>query len=432
GFNDTTSTPSNAPLNPLTANLTQYYKQCRISYIHIKTLQITWLDCQMLTLTYGKSVLSCFIVLIKPLYEGYVETAKVLLARGASVYISDKIENRANALTLKDLDSDDDGVNDDDGGNNYDNIEEEGKGDETAPHLKNDMAAKESKIPLVLFSLAVLECFCNPCLFTIGKMKDPNVRQAWRKKVALVETRVFKEDVFEKFGIGSKVHIIHGKLYNTGLLATNVLLSLNDGPFAIWRLKRKIHCYIVILPQIKGTRCENKRNYLDPSNEDKLLGDDSVTEWLRGLLGDVERTTIGCFANSIMTVHLIGFYNCSYIKYQDDDTTSHLLLLVTCYSEGEYSMHTTLDSLTSTDYSDKNKLLMVIAGGDITGSDNDKTTPEICEDLIELFNLSSFESPTPQSYLAVGESKKQHIIGYNCNGHHVPICFINKDGTPEG
>ncbi|CAG8744470.1 4365_t:CDS:2, partial [Funneliformis mosseae] len=135
--------------------------------------------------------------------------------------------------------------------------------DETAPHLKNDMAPKESKTPLVLFSLAVLACFCNPCLFTIGKMKDPNIlafglvnHRLWNK-----ETRVFKEDVFEKFGIRPKVHNIHDKLYNTGLLvdiATNVLLPLNDGPFAIWRLKRKIRYYIVILPQIKGTRCENK------------------------------------------------------------------------------------------------------------------------------------------------------------------------------
>ncbi|CAG8699215.1 9223_t:CDS:2, partial [Funneliformis mosseae] len=294
--------PSNAPLNPLPANLTQYYKQC------------------------------------------YVETAKVLLARGASVYISDKhdtdrfdlanmIENNFSILSYY-------------GNNNIDDGKNHVK---TAPHLKNDMAPRESKTPLVLFSLAVMACFCNPCLLTIGKMKDPNVRQAWREKMALV-----------------------------------VIILLISSFMRFW--------HSVWQPSL--VEQGDKRNYFDPSNEDKLLGDDSVTEWLRGLLGkdeqerfftqgdikrlpnfnsgDVEGTTIGCFANSIMTV------------------------------EGEHTMHTTLDSLTSTDYSDKHKLLMVIAGGDITGSDNDKTT-EICEDLIETFNLSSFESPTPQSYLAVGE-----------------------------
>src|SRR6266542_2353567 len=56
----------------------------------------------------------------------------------------------------------------------------------TAPHLKNDMAPRENKTPWVIFSLIVTACFCNPCLSIIGNMKDPNVRQAWREKVALV------------------------------------------------------------------------------------------------------------------------------------------------------------------------------------------------------------------------------------------------------
>ncbi|RGB32277.1 Glycosyltransferase Family 2 protein, partial [Rhizophagus diaphanus] len=116
---------------------------------------------------------------------------------------------------------------------------------------------------------------------------------------------------------------------------------------------------------------------------------------------------------------------------------SHILLLVTCYSEGESSMRTTLDSLACSDYSDKHKLLLVIADGNITGSGNDRSTPQICKDLIEPFDLSDFEPPVPQSYLAIGDGEKQHnmaevIIGYyNCDGHRVPICLINKVGTPE-
>ncbi|CAG8461439.1 7081_t:CDS:2 [Funneliformis caledonium] len=84
-------------------------------------------------------------------------------------------------------------------------------------------------------------------------------------------------------------------------------------------------------------------------------------------------------------------------KPKTDDMTSHILLLVTCYSEGEIHWPVRI-FLTSS------QLLMVIADDDITGSDNDKTTPEICEDLIETFNLSNSESPIhSQSYLTVGE-----------------------------
>ncbi|CAG8463409.1 7192_t:CDS:2 [Funneliformis mosseae] len=454
----------------------------------------------------------------------------------------------------------------------------------TAPHLKNDMAPRESKTPWVLFSLAVTACFCNPCLSTIGKMKDSNVRQAWREKVALVviillisffmgflafglttiacgtkKQTFFKEDVFEKYGPnqpGQKVHIIHGRLYNTGeyiLFGSHRPLTppiedkdlepiifptfgqdisdyfpldnqelgcpfapKNGGPICDRAIETKnplLYChtssngvnnalkelYMSISVSyswqnitkanttlfVYNNKVYDLGNYLDPSNEDKWLGDDSVTEWLRGLLGkdatrdilrttrgqeiskclpnfkvgDIEGTTIGCFANKlILIIMLVVFTGISLIKFisaiafdwflswqlgkiskkpKTDDTTSHILLLVTCYSEGEHSMRTTLDSLASSDYSDKHKLLMVIADGDITGSDNDKSTPTICKDLIEPFNLSSFESPIPQSYLAIGDGKKQHnmaevIIGYyNCKGHRVPMCLINKVGTPE-
>ncbi|CAI2162259.1 14518_t:CDS:2 [Funneliformis geosporum] len=465
------------------------------------------------------------------------------------------------------------------GNNNTNN----GKYVKTTPHLKNEMAPRESKTPWVLFSLAVTACFCNPCLSTIGKMKDPNVRQAWREKVALVviillissfmgflafglatiacgkhKETFYKEDVFETYGTnqqGQKAHIIYGKLYDTGqyiLFGNHRPLTppiddkdleplifptfgqdiseyfpqnnedlgcpfapKNGGPICNKAIETKdplLHCHISnhVYETLKyldmkisvsyswqnitkdnstlvvyNNKVYDLGNYLDPSNDDKWLGDDSVTEWLRGHLGKdatkdirrtirgnniskclpnfevgiVEGTTIGCFANRlIILLMLVVFTGISLIKFisaiafdwflswqlgkiskkpKTDDTTSHILLLVTCYSEGELSMRTTLDSLASTDYSDKHKLLIVIADGDITGSDNDKSTPEICKDLIEPYNLSNFESPIPQSYLAIGEGKKQHnmaevTIGYySCNGHRVPMCLINKVGTPE-
>ncbi|CAG8725134.1 7210_t:CDS:2 [Funneliformis caledonium] len=58
------------------------------------------------------------------------------------------------------------------------------------------------------------------------------------------------------------------------------------------------------------------------------------------------------------------------------------------------------------DYSDKHKLLMVIANGDITGSDNDKITPKIYENLIELFNYLVLSLRYHKFYLAIGEKRK--------------------------
>ncbi|RIA83449.1 Glycosyltransferase Family 2 protein [Glomus cerebriforme] len=451
----------------------------------------------------------------------------------------------------------------------------------TVPYFKNDMAPREDKTPWVIFSLIVTACFCNPCLSIIGKMKEPNVRQAWREKVALViiiilislfmgflafglatvtcgirKPTLYKEDVFEKFGPNQpnrKVHIIHGKIYDTGVyilfgshrpltppITDEQLLPIiyptfgqdisdyfpidskangcpfspkNNGPICDQAIKTKnplLHCHTSINSILKlkdldlnepvvyswenitqanttlfvySNSVYDIGKYLDPSNEDKWLGDDSVTNWLKSLLGkdstreianrgndiakclpnfkvgEIEGTTIGCFANKliiiIMTVVFTGISLIKFIsavafdwllswqlgklskKQKTDDTTSHILLLVTCYSEGESSVRTTLDSLASTDYSDKHKLLFIIADGDITGSENERSTPQICKDLIEPFDLSNFDPPIPKSYLAIGDGKKQHnmaevIIGYyNCKGHRVPICLINKVGTPE-
>ncbi|RIB09438.1 Glycosyltransferase Family 2 protein [Gigaspora rosea] len=119
-----------------------------------------------------------------------------------------------------------------------------------------------------------------------------------------------------------------------------------------------------------------------------------------------------------------------------DNAITYLLILVTCYSEGEQSMRTTLDSLAETDYSDKHKVLFVIADGNITGSDNNKSTPQICKDLLEPFDPSE-PPPEPKSYHAIGDGLKQHnmaevSIGYYVFGtRRVPMCLVNKVGTKE-
>ncbi|KAG0373310.1 hypothetical protein BGX24_011877 [Mortierella sp. AD032] len=114
----------------------------------------------------------------------------------------------------------------------------------------------------------------------------------------------------------------------------------------------------------------------------------------------------------------------------------HTVLLVTCYSEGESSLRTTIESLAATEYPDNKKLLFIICDGIITGSGNDRSTPDICSSLMELD--PAFDSdPTPQSYIAVAAGSKQHnrakvYAGYfRWKNRRVPTVLVVKCGNEE-
>ncbi|KAF9911493.1 hypothetical protein EC991_003295 [Linnemannia zychae] len=114
----------------------------------------------------------------------------------------------------------------------------------------------------------------------------------------------------------------------------------------------------------------------------------------------------------------------------------HTILLVTCYSEGESSLRTTIESLAATEYPDNKKLLFIICDGIITGSGNDRSTPDICASLMELDPAFDSE-PTPQSYIAVAAGSKQHnrakvYAGYfRWKNRRVPTVLIVKCGNEE-
>lgn len=90
--------------------------------------------------------------------------------------------------------------------------------------------------------------------------------------------------------------------------------------------------------------------------------------------------------------------------------------LVTCYSEGEESLRTTLDSISTTTYSDARKLLFVVADGMITGAGEKKSTPDICVGLLE--TDPRFGNPIPMSYSAVGSGAKAQNRAMVYAGHY--------------
>ncbi|RUS17593.1 chitin synthase-domain-containing protein [Endogone sp. FLAS-F59071] len=174
------------------------------------------------------------------------------------------------------------------------------------------------------------------------------------------------------------------------------------------------------------------------------------------LVGKIDGTTIGCFAtNLIMIVETVVLMAITLIKFvsavafdwlfsrklgkisralKEDAKTSYVMLLVTCYSEGEDSMRTTLNSLAACKYSDRHKLLVVIADGNITGSGETQSTPEICKSLMQ---MQTRGEPEALSYIAIGAGSKAHNMAkvycgwYNYLGHQVPMVLISKCGTPE-
>lgn len=90
--------------------------------------------------------------------------------------------------------------------------------------------------------------------------------------------------------------------------------------------------------------------------------------------------------------------------------------LVTCYSEGEDSLRTTLDSISTTNYSDSRKLLFVVADGMITGAGEKRSTPDICVSLLE--PDPRFGNPMPMAYEAVGSGAKAENRAMVYAGHY--------------
>ncbi|KAI0700915.1 glycosyltransferase family 2 protein [Cytidiella melzeri] len=107
--------------------------------------------------------------------------------------------------------------------------------------------------------------------------------------------------------------------------------------------------------------------------------------------------------------------------------------LVTCYSEGEESLRTTLDSISTTTYSDARKLLFVVADGMITGAGEKRSTPDTCVSLLEAD--PRFGNPVPMTYGAVGagakaENRAMVYAGhYTVAGRRTPTVIVVKCGT---
>jgi chitin synthase len=101
---------------------------------------------------------------------------------------------------------------------------------------------------------------------------------------------------------------------------------------------------------------------------------------------------------------------------------AHTICLVTCYSEGEDGLRTTLDSIATTDYPNSHKLILVVADGMITGHGNSMSTPDICLSMMTDFLIEP-EHVQPSSYVAIADGAKR------CNMAKVYAGFYRYDSS---
>lgn len=133
-------------------------------------------------------------------------------------------------------------------------------------------------------------------------------------------------------------------------------------------------------------------------------------------------------------------------KYQPFNfPLAHAICLVTCYSEGEDGIRTTLDSVATTDYPNSHKVILVICDGMIKGHGETRTTPDIVLDMMQ-DHLISPDEVNAYSYVAVASGAKRHNMakvyaGYYSYGkdsrippekqQRVPMILLVKCGTPD-
>ncbi|ODV83510.1 glycosyltransferase family 2 protein [[Candida] arabinofermentans NRRL YB-2248] len=119
----------------------------------------------------------------------------------------------------------------------------------------------------------------------------------------------------------------------------------------------------------------------------------------------------------------------------------HTMCLVTCYSEDETGIRTTLDSIATTDYPNSHKLIVIICDGLITGAGNEKPTPDICLSL--LTDVTPEMDPNAHSYVSLAQGSRRHNMANTYSGFYkyddmtvppeqqqkIPVLLVVKCGT---
>ena len=138
---------------------------------------------------------------------------------------------------------------------------------------------------------------------------------------------------------------------------------------------------------------------------------------------------------SILLVTVIGFKFLAALQIGSmrapENHDRYVICQVPCYTEGPESLTKTLDSIAAADYATNRKLLVVLCDGLITGSGNDRTTPQI---VLDILGNDSTNVPEAYAFESLGEGLAQqnrariyHGI-YEHAGNLTPYIVVVKVG----
>ncbi|ODV98114.1 hypothetical protein PACTADRAFT_14587 [Pachysolen tannophilus NRRL Y-2460] len=161
----------------------------------------------------------------------------------------------------------------------------------------------------------------------------------------------------------------------------------------------------------------------------------------QSLIGGFDNYNIQSLLSDIVLPDVVPQPPVDYEPY--DFPLAHTICLVTCYSEDESGLRTTLDSVSTTDYPNSHKLIVILCDGLIKGSGNDKTTPEIALNMMTDFAIPE-DKVKAYSYVSVAQGTKRHNMAKVFAGFYkydentvplekqqrVPVVTIVKCGTP--
>lgn len=120
----------------------------------------------------------------------------------------------------------------------------------------------------------------------------------------------------------------------------------------------------------------------------------------------------------IVQVALSLVYVCRRRRTIDrEQTRSKVIVMVPCYNEGAKELKKTIDSVMDTSYPDANKVLIVVADGNITGKGETRSTPETLSELLGFTMTTKDKSYKCESLGGLTENRAKLYYGTktDCN-----------------
>jgi len=115
-----------------------------------------------------------------------------------------------------------------------------------------------------------------------------------------------------------------------------------------------------------------------------------------------------------------------------DDTRSKIIVMVPCYNEGDKELRKTIDSVMDTTYPDDNKILFVVADGNITGKGEKMSTPDTLAKILGYKQRHTDRAYDCKSIGELTENRAKIYYGtYIDCGRELKYIVIVKCGLPS-